>query len=92
VGSVSTRRGGLKLETKTASRFIKIHIITNKPGNEIHEYYQRVDLIVGFGEVPTEYIAIGACAAVDIPNGDRCYVKESVEEIYNLLNQVDLLP
>ncbi len=80
------------METKTATRFIKIHIITIKPGNEVHEYYQRVDVITGFGEVPAEYATIGACAAVDLPGGDRCYVKESIDEIYNLLSQVDLLP
>jgi hypothetical protein len=80
------------VETKVTSRYIKIHIVSSSPGNEVHEYYQRVDMVVGFGEVAPQYAGIGACACVDLPGDARCYVKESVEDIYSMLNQIDLLP
>jgi hypothetical protein len=78
--------------TKFTSRFIKVHIVTNNPGNPIVEYYQQVDHIWGFGEASAQHAAIGAAATIHLAGDSRMYVKESVDDIYNALSQIDLLP
>ncbi len=80
------------MSTKITDRFIKIHAVTNTPGNEVRDVYQLVDTINGFSVAPPEYAKIGAASVVDL-HGDRfIYVTENIDEIYNILSTIGSLP
>jgi hypothetical protein len=80
------------LTAKLASRYIKIHAVSSSPGNEVCEYFIKVDSISGFGEASSQHALIGAGSALDLHSDIRMYLKESMEELYDLLNKVDALP
>ena len=80
------------MESKVTDRFIKIHVVSSAPGNDVREMYQRVDGIMGFSAAAPEYAKIGGASTVDVPGDRFLVVTESVDDIYNALSKIDLLP
>jgi hypothetical protein len=78
--------------TKITDRFIKLHVITSSPENEVRELYQRVDEIHCFAPAAPEYARIGAASTIDVIGNRYIMVTESTSEIYEALSKIDLLP
>ena len=80
------------MATKITDYLIKVHTVTSTPGNEVREMYIKADHIYGFAVAAPEYARIGGAATLDVPGDRYIVVTESVDDIYNALSKIDLLP
>lgn len=67
-------------------KFIKLHIVSQKPGNPLLEAYLRADSIISINKSAEEFAKIGAATSIDNSLGTM-YVSESVDEVHDLLEE-----
>jgi hypothetical protein len=68
------------------TKFVKVRLVSTRPGNPVIEAYFDVEKIVGWSEASPEHALIGAATVVDNSIGSF-YIKESVEEFYELVKE-----
>lgn len=64
--------------------FIKVHVVSQRPGNPIVEGYVNVDSIKFFNTASNEAIKIGASTFLEDSTG-TIYIAESIEEIHEAI-------
>lgn len=64
--------------------FIKVHIVTQRPGNPVSEGYVRAESIKFFHVAHEEVARIGGATNIEDGTG-AFYVTESIEEVMDLI-------
>lgn len=64
----------------TPKGFIKVHIVSQRPGNPVLEGWQNIEAIRSFYAAPEDAAKIGAASAVNDADG-QMYVTESIDEL-----------
>lgn len=80
------------MENSVLNRFIKVHSISNKPGNPVTDCYQSVDTIMGFAVATDELTKIGVSTVIDIRSDACLYVIEHIDDIVEMLSKIPVLP